>query len=93
MDIIKLPAGERASDASDCIRIQKMTDGSFSLTGSVLLQCGDAEVAESVSLIGGDPYDTYEAAEAAGVAWAGEHCADVLYVCRSDGTKPLPDVA
>lgn len=86
MDIIKLPLGEKASDESDCIRIQECSDGSFNLIGSVLLSCGDAEVAESVSLIGGDPYGSYEAAEAAGLAWAGEHCADVLYVCRSDGT-------
>ncbi len=71
----------------------KLPDGTFNLHGSVLFRCGDAEVAESVSLIGGEPYKTYGAAEAAGVAWAGEHCADVLYVCRSDGTKPLPDLA
>lgn len=92
MEIIKLPAGEQASDESDCIRIQELAAGSFSLTGSVLLRCGDAEVAESVSLIGGEPYDSYDAAEAAGLAWAGEHCADVLYVCRSDGTEALPEL-
>lgn len=93
MEIVNLPAGEQASDENDCIRIQELQDGTFSLHGSVLFRCGDAEVAESVSLIGGEPYKTYDAAEAAGVAWAGEHCADVLYVCRSDGTKPLPDLA
>jgi hypothetical protein len=93
MEIIKLPAGEHASDESDCIRIQELPGGTFELNGSVLFRCGDAEVAESVSLIGGDPYESYDAAEAAGVAWAGEHCAETLYVCRSDGTKPLPDVA
>ncbi len=92
MEIINLPAGEYAEDC-DCIRIQEEPVGAFSLTGSVLFRCGDAEVAESVSLVGGDPYDNYDAAEAAGLAWAGEHCAEVVYVCRSDGTKPLPDVA
>ena len=93
MEIIKLPSGQQASDESDCIRIQELPGGTFELNGSVLFRCGDAEVAESVSLIGGDPYDSYDAAEAAGLAWAGEHCAETLYVCRSDGTKPLPDVA
>ena len=93
MEIVKLAAGEQSSDESDCIRIQELPGGAFSLYGSVLFRCGDVEVAESVSLIGGEPYETYEAAEAAGVAWAGEHCADALYVCRSDGTKPLPDLA
>jgi hypothetical protein len=92
MEVIKLPAGEQASDESDCIRIEESPPGTFNLTGSVLLSCGDAEVAESVSLIGGDPYESYDAAEAAGLAWAGQHCADVLYVCRSDGVTPLPDL-
>lgn len=92
MEVVKLPVGEYAPDC-DCIRIQEETAGSFSLTASVLFRCGDAEVAESVSLVGGDTYDSYDAAEAAGLAWAGEHCSQVVYVCRSDGTKPLPDVA
>jgi len=92
MEIINLPAGQQASDESDCIRIQELDDGCFTLTGSVLLQCGDGEVAESVSLIGGDPYDSYDAAEAAGLAWAGDHCPETLYVCRSNGTKLLPEL-
>ena len=71
----------------------KSCQTAFSLHRSVLFRCGDVDVAESVSLIGGEPYKTYDAAEAAGVAWAGEHCADVLYVCRSDGTRPLSDLA
>ena len=93
MEVVKLPRGEIASDESDCVRIQELPGGAFELQGSVLFRCGDAEVAESVSLIGGEPYKSYDAAEAAGVAWAGEHCAETLYVCRSDGAKPLPDVA
>ncbi len=93
MEIIKLPVGENASDESDCVRIQMLPNGAFSLTGSVLFRCGDAEVAESVSLIGGEPYETYDAAEAAGLAWANEHCAEVIYICRSDGMTPLPDLA
>lgn len=93
MDIVKLPTGERASDESDCIRIQELVAGTFALTGSVLLACGDGEAAESVSLIGGELYRSYEEAESAGLAWASEHCVTTLYVSRSDGTKPLPDVA
>jgi hypothetical protein len=93
MEIVILPVGEQASDEADCIRIQELPDGTFQLQGSVLFRCGDAEVAESVSLVGGEPYRAYDAAEAAGMAWANEHCAEVLYICRSDGTKPLPDLA
>ena len=92
MDIKKLPAGEPAPSDSDCIRIQELDDGRFRLAGSVLFRCGDGDAAESVSMFGGDPYDTYDDAEAAGLAWASEHCAEVLHVCRSAGTAPLPDV-
>ena len=92
MEIVNLPVGEVASDESDCIRIQELPTGAFSLNGSVLLRCGDSEVAESVSLIGGETYDSYEDAESAGLAWASEHCAQTLYVCRSNGTEPLPEL-
>lgn len=92
MEIVQLPLGEVASDESDCIRIQELPDGRFRLQGSVLLQCGDGDASESVALIGGDLYDSYEDAEGAGLAWADTHCVEVLHVARSDGTKPLPDV-
>ncbi|MDB5670418.1 MAG: hypothetical protein JWO25_1377 [Alphaproteobacteria bacterium] len=91
MEIVKLPKGQHATAASDCISVQELSDGHYVLNGSVLASCGDMETAESVALIGGDPYDSYEAAEAAGLAWANEHCAETVYVARSDGTKPLPD--
>jgi hypothetical protein len=93
MEIVKLPPGVRASEESDCIRIQEVAGGKFSLNGSVLSRCGDDAAPESVSLIGGDLYATYEDAEGAGLAWASEHCAEILYVSRSAGTEPLPDVA
>jgi len=93
MDIVKLPAGQYASDDTDCIRIQETPDGGFTLTGTVLLRCGDGEAAESVALIGGEPYKSYDDAESAGTAWASEHCVEVLHVSRSEGTKPLPDFA
>jgi hypothetical protein len=93
MEIVTLPIGQVAPQDSDCIRIQELAGGRFALEGSVLLSCGDGEAAESVSLIGGDAYDSYEQAEAAGIAWAHEHCPQILYVSRSHGTTPLPDVA
>lgn len=92
MDIRKLPAGEPAPSDGDCIRIQELDGGGFQLNGSVLFRCGDTEAAESVSLVGGEPYSSYGDAEAAGLAWAHDHCAELLYVCRSAGTAPLPDV-
>jgi hypothetical protein len=83
----------RAPPSSDCISIQELADGRFELNASLLVRCeGDAETLESIALIGGEPYDSYEAAEAAGLAWAGEHCPDTVYVSRSVGTKPLPEL-
>jgi hypothetical protein len=93
MEILKLPAGQIASPDSDCIRIQQLDNGRFALEGSALLSCGDGEAVESVSLVGGETYDSYSAAEAAGVAWASEHCPEVLYISCSAGTRPLPDIA
>lgn len=92
MEIVKLPAGQHAAAEADCIRIQELPDGRFSLTGTLLFNCGDVEPAESVSLISSDPYRSYEDAEAAGLAWANEHCVAVVHVTRSEGTAPLPDV-
>ena len=92
MDIIKLPNGMRASIDSDCISIQELAEGGFLLNGSLLLRCDGEDIAESVALIGGDPYPSYEDAEAAGLAWASGHCVDTLYVSRSAGTKPLPEL-
>ena len=92
MEIVRLPAGEIGADESDCIQIQQLPGGEFALSGSVLLTCGDGEAAESVSLLGGDPYPTYEDAEAAGLAWADEHCVGTLIISRSDGVGPLPSI-
>ena len=93
MEIVKLPPGMRASADTDCISIQELRDGGFSLNGSVLVSCEDDDKAESQALIGGDPYDSYEAAEAAGLAWADELCAGTVYIARSAGTRPLPEIA
>ncbi|MBB5709761.1 hypothetical protein [Sphingomonas xinjiangensis] len=93
MDIIKLPIGQAAAGNVDCIRIQELPDGQFELNGSVLLQCGDSDVAESVAMVGSEPYRSADAAESAGMAWAADHCVEQLHVARSDGTKPLPDPA
>ena len=93
MEIVKLPPGQIAPQDSDCIRVQELAGGRFALEGTVLLNCGDGEAAESVSLIGGEAYEGYAQAEAAGLAWAHEHCSQTLYVARSDGTLPLADVA
>lgn len=93
MQIVKLPAGEAPLPDTDCIRIQQRDDGRFLLEGSVLFRCGDVDSAESVSLVGGDTYASYDDAEAAGLAWADDHCVETLHVARSAGSEPLPDAA
>lgn len=92
MEIVKQPIGEAAPSDSDCIRIQEQADGKFMLNGSVLFRCGDVDSMESVSLVGSTPYASYDEAEAAGLAWANDHCAETLHVARSQGTIPLPDI-
>jgi hypothetical protein len=82
LDIIKLPFGEQAPNEGDCISIIERTDGRFDLNATALLACGDTDEAESVSMIGGDSYPTYEEAEAAGLAWADGHCVEKLFVSR-----------
>jgi hypothetical protein len=91
MEIVNLPVGQSAPPEADCVRVQELENGRFSLNASVLVSCGDVDPAESMSLIGGEPYDSYDDAESAGLAWANEHCPEKLYVSRSDGTAPLPD--
>jgi hypothetical protein len=92
MEIIQLPIGKTAPPDSDCIRIQELEGGKFELNGSVLLRCGDSDAAESVAMVGSEPYTSPADAESAGLAWAADHCVEQLYVARSDGTKPLPDI-
>ncbi len=80
MHITRLPAGETAPAEADCISIERRPDGRFSLNATALMACGDTDEAESVSMIGSEPYDHYDDAEAAGLAWAAEHCAGEVYV-------------
>jgi hypothetical protein len=90
MEIVTHAGASRAS-RQRLRQIQQLRGGRFALEGSSLLSCGDGEAAESVSLIGGDTHDSYDQAEAAGIAWAGEHCPQLLHVSRSVATTPLPD--
>ena len=80
MDIIKLPPGERAPKDSDCLSIERLPDGRYKLNGSALQLCGDGQEAESVAMIGGDPYGSYDDAEAAGLAWIAEYCVKQVFV-------------
>jgi hypothetical protein len=79
LDVVKLQPGEHAPLDSDCATIE-FRDDVFFLTASALLSCGDAEAIESVSLVGGDPYRSYEEAEAAALAWASSHGVEQFFV-------------
>ena len=88
MEIIKLPSGEMAPPETDCIKLNEAPDGGFTLVASALQACGDGEGEESVALVRSEVYPTYEAAEAAGLAWAEAHCVEALYV--ETGGEPEP---
>jgi hypothetical protein len=83
MEIHRLPAGQLAPEDSDCVHVSKTADGKYELNCSVLLACGEGDEVESVALIGGRAYDSFEQAEAAGLAWAADQCVETLYVSTS----------
>jgi hypothetical protein len=80
MEIARLPSGEVAPGDVDCISVVQLEDGRFELTGAALIACGDGDEVESVALIGLPPFNTREAAEDAGLAWAAEQCVERIYV-------------
>lgn len=80
MDIVKLPPGQHAADEVDCISIERQPDGRYVLQGSALINCGDSDEAESVSLVQMPIYDTYEEAEEVGLAWAAQQCVERVFI-------------
>ena len=88
MKIIKLPPGEMAPADTDCIKINEMSDGRYSLVASALMACGDGEDFESVALVGSEPYASYRDAEAAGLAWAETHCVETIYIETGGEAEP-----
>jgi hypothetical protein len=87
MEVVRLGPGESAPVDVDCIRVEA-EGGKFRLIASALEGCRDDEEAESVAMIRGQPYATREDAEAAGMAWAADHCVQQLYI----ETPEAPDV-
>jgi hypothetical protein len=88
VNIIQLPVGEHGAKDKDCIHIVQTGAGVFELDTSTLVGCSIDE--ESEAVIGSEPYDSYEAAEAAGLAIAAENCVEELYISRQllDGSAP-----
>lgn len=82
MEIIRLQPEAEAPPDSDCIKIIALTTGQFRLVTSALFE-GDSDGGESVAVIGGSAYATFEAAEAAGITWANEQGVQRLYVEQS----------
>lgn len=71
MQIVKMPPGEMADEDTDCIKIGRTSDGRYSLVTSALVINDDqAGAGDSEAVVGSETYPTYEAAEAAGLAWA-----------------------
>jgi hypothetical protein len=88
MEIIKLAPGELADADTDCIKINETAEGRFTLVASALMACGDGESEESVAMVSSDPYPSYDAAEAAGLAWAAANCVETLYIETGGGAEP-----
>ena len=81
MKIIKMPPGKLADEDTDCIKIDRTPDGRYSLVTSALVISDDeADAGDSEAVIGSATYDTYDAAEAAGLAWAAGLGVEKLHV-------------
>lgn len=94
MEIIRLPWGELAPKDSDCIHMEEDGRGRWQLNTSALESCdADDEDAASDATIGGAPYDSYDAAEAAGLAIAGEQCAGTVYISRARAGQAMEEEA
>ena len=91
MEIIRLPWGELAPEDSDCVHVEEEGEGRWQLNTSSLKSCDTDDNAESDATIGGEPYDSYDAAEAAGLAIAGEHCAGRVYVSRARAGQAMEE--
>ena len=89
MEIIRLAPGEPAGPDTDCIKINEIADGTFTLVASALMACGDGESEESVALVSSDPYPSFQAAEEAGLAWAASNCVETLYIETGGGAEPV----
>lgn len=75
MEIRRLADGEPAPANGDCVNVDPADGGKFSLRANAL--CGD----EMVSLIGTrELFDTREAAEEQGLAWADAQGAETVYL-------------
>ena len=86
MEIITLPWGQLAPEESDCIHVEEAGEGRWMLNTSALQSCAQADEGESDATIASAPYDSYDAAEAAGLAIAGEQCVETVYVSRQRAT-------
>lgn len=85
MQIVKMPPGEMADEDTDCIKIGRTSDGRYSLVTSALVINNDhTDADESEAVVGGETYATYEAAEAAGLAWAAGLGVDTIHVETSN---------
>lgn len=89
MEIIKLESDVTASEDTDCIKINKTADGRYSLVASAFIRCGNGDELESVALVASETYPSYDAAEAAGLAWGPNPlCFNLHRNRRRRGTGP-----
>lgn len=71
MRIIKSPPGEMADGDTDCIKIGRTSDGRYSLvTSALVISDEEADAGDSEAVVSSETYDTFDKAEAAGLAWA-----------------------
>jgi hypothetical protein len=87
MEVVKLPLGKQASVDADCIRIEEQTAGTYKLTASAM--CTGANEGDSVSIVDGLVFETFEEAESTGLAWAADVGVERLFVSTGSRAHPL----
>ncbi len=87
MEIVRLPLGEQAPVDADCIRIEQLTGSTFKLTATAL--CVGSDDGDSVSIVDGLVFESFEQAEAAGTAWATNVGVECLFVSTGTLEQPL----
>ena len=81
IEIRQLRPGERVPEGADWIRIDRLSNGKYEFSGSVVLGVERGAVFNSGA---GPTYDSFAEAKLAGVLWAQERGAQVVYVGAPD---------
>jgi len=86
MQIVPLSPGESAPERADFIRLDLLPSGVVNLSGVLPSMGGSATTGEIRATLGTTSFDSVDAAEAEGFAWARDWGAETLFVVTADAS-------